>query len=272
MAHSALRGVHFKGPLLGDDRSLGGLLSGFPVDIAARVQVVTWFNDFLRGEADYDDTADWTESTIGTGTGSSGWINTDNAAGYLTLTAGSANDEGIQSEFTGANGAGEFVVPTTDKWFAYGVRFRKTVATSGAIFVGLGETLTTTDMLTATTGALAHTNCIGFWTGEASAAVTLEARRASGSGTGSTAIATLASNTFVDVGFRVEVATPSSDTANGRIIPYAKGSDGRWGRVGSIISGAIPNTGICPSFAVKNEPGAVTGVLDIDYFWVAIER
>lgn len=273
MARSSRKGVHYKGPIWGDGRAMGGAIRDLPLDIAARTETIYWFNDFLCGEADYDETADWTESMIGTGTGATALITTDTHGGVLTVTAGSANDEGIQTEFTGANGAGEFIVPATDKWFAFGARFKKTTAASGAIFVGLNETLTTTDLIVATDGLLTNvTNGIGFYTGEASAALTLEAKRSSGSKTGSVAVATLAADTYVDVAFRAEVDTISSDTINGRVIPYLKGSDGVWAKVNAGFTTAIPNAGICPAFACKNEPGAVTGILTIDYFWVAIER
>lgn len=272
MARSRRKGTHFQGPIYGNERALGGALLDLPVGIGAQTETCVWFNDFLRGEADYDETADWTEAMIGTGTGATIAIVTDTSNGALYLYSGTNVDEGIQTEFTGANGAGEFIVPATDKWFAFGARFKKTVALSGSVWVGVGTTLTTTDMLVATTGSNSPiTNGIGFWTGELSAAVTLEARRSSGSKTGSAAVVTLADNTYVDVAFRAEVQTITSDTLNGRIIPYAK-INGNWKQTAAAITTAIPNDGMCPAFAIKNEAAAVTGALYVDYFWVAIER
>lgn len=279
MAHVRRKGNHFKGPLYGDQFAMGGVLNGLPLELAGRVETIVWFNDFLRGEADYDDTADWTESTIGAGTGATVAIDTDVHGGVLLVDGGTADDSGIQTEFTGASGAGEFLVPADNKWFAFGARFKKDDANSGAMFVGLNETLTTTDLIVATDGLLTNvTNAIGFYTGETSASLALVAKRSDGSKTTSAGIATLTDDTYVDVAVRVQVGDISDNTANGTIQSWVRSLDDsgypRWRSTAAAFTGYVPQPGMCPAFAIKNEPVATThrSLLRIDYFWVAIER
>lgn len=267
-------GLHYKGPALGDNRALGGALRNLPVSVAGLIDNVVWFNDFLRGEADYDETADWAENDIGAPTAATIAISTDVASGVLLVNAGTGDDTGIQTEFTGANGAGEFVVPTTNKTFAFGARFKKDSAAHGMIWVGLNETLGATDLLHATNNTLSVTDGIGFFMNEASANLTLQARRSSGSKAGGLTMLTMADDTFVDVAFRVEVATITSDTANGVIKGYYLDANGMWRYVGLVSSTAIPNAGICPAFAAKNDPVGTTHATDltIDYIWYAGAR
>lgn len=267
--------THFSGPIIGSSRAAGGLLKNFPLSIANQIDNFVYWNDFTRGEADYDETADWTENDIGSPTAATVAIVTDTRHGVLLVNGGTGADTGIQTEFTGANGAGEFCVPTNNKSFAFGARFKKNDANGGSIWVGLGETQTTTDILVATTGALTNlTNGIGFWTDETSATLALVNKRASAT-TGTLGIVTLTDDTYVDVAFRVDVGTDISAAAtSGSVTGYLRDSTtGRWNNLGKTSSNVVPNTGICPQFATTNVSSVSLDIdLSIDYIWYVETR
>ena len=124
----------------GYTHGLAGLLPGLdpgkrlPIDIFNRLDYAVQFVDFLRLE-DYSTTADdpWVEDDIGTPTAATVFLDDDGAVcptGAVILNAGTADSTGIQTQYTGAAGLGEFVVPTDNKVFAFGCRF--TTAGTGA--------------------------------------------------------------------------------------------------------------------------------------------
>lgn len=270
MSHPRRSGQHSRGPQYGDQFSMGGLLNGFPIDLYGRSETFVWFNDFVQ-TSDYDATNDWTASDIGAPAAATSGIDNLAPGGQLVVNAGTTDSTGTQLEYTKV----EFVTPTTDKWFAMAARFKVSVAAKSAFFVGLGPAMGATDFLTGATGAIAATNCIGWWKNMATANLALVGKRSSGSKAGSAGVTTMADDTFVSVGFVAQVGTISSDTLNGTIIPYirAVGADGnpRWKQAAASFTTAIPNTTLSPVLAATNEAGDDCDVT-VDYLWTAFER
>ena len=243
----------------------------FPIDILNQQDYAMVFHDFID-VGGFDSTVDWTNTDVGIPTAATIAYNADASlgrGGILLINAGSADSTGIQSQRTGFSG--EYIQPTTSKAFGFGCRFTTAgtcaVSLSG-LMLGLAQTDTTS---ISTAGANAVTNTIAFYSSTTSAALTLEARRSSGSGTGSLTMGTLAHATYNEVCFWVQPKTISSDSDNGGIFGYARNStSGLWTLVGGI-NAAIPNTEMCPTIASVNGIATDSDV-HLDYYWVAVER
>lgn len=249
-----------------------------PIDLFNRLDYAVKFLDFLD-ITDYETAADdpWAEDDIGTPTAATVILDDDGvlgAGGVLQLNAGTADSTGIQTQYTGASGLGEFVVPTDGKVFAFGCRLNN-FGTGAASLTGLMVGLSVTDTTSlSTAGAVGSVDCVGFYSTTTSANVTLEARRSSGSGTGSVVMTTIngtaSLGTWRELAFVCDVDDISDDANNGRIYGFRRESNGLWTLVG-IIDNAIPNTNICLSLGAVNGIGTDADVA-LDYVWVAMER
>jgi hypothetical protein len=259
---------HFEFGHLGNYRALGGLGLNVPLTPQERREGAFSYLDFdISAVSTGAVTTMFTTNAIGAPT--SATILTSSAnGGVLVVTAGTGDDTGTSFEAVNST-----IVPATGRKFAFGARFKKDDANAGAMWIGLSAILGATDMIHATNDTLDIVNGIGFWTPVTSAAMTVEARRSSGSKTGTLAIATLADDTYVEVGFRVSVKTITSDTDNG-IIEAFMYTGGRWVKIGNVSGTAIPNAALGLSAGLKNEPVATThaSIASIDYLWQWTER
>lgn len=209
---------------------------------ASREDYYEYFNDFLN-TADYA-SGDWTTTNAGSGTIA---VNTGSVAGaaggMLVLTGGSADDAliAIQNKIEGF----KFVA---GKRMAFQARFKLSDATQLDMVIGLQVTDTT---------PLAVVDGIFFRKDDGDAYLDFVACKNS-TETQKTAVATLANDTFVKVGFYYdgsELAIYIDDVAVGDC----------------ALTNVVDDEELCISFAVQNGE-AVSKVMTIDYVRAIFER
>lgn len=132
------------GVVYGDYSSQGGLFAdGIVQNASDAVGNYFYRNDFLRA-ADLDLTNDWTATDVGTMTlDPSVFIATDVAGGVLRLDSDATDGDGNHLQYTGAGGAGEFVLPAAS--ITHGLLYRCTHEDWDANhwFFGVSETSAT---------------------------------------------------------------------------------------------------------------------------------
>lgn len=158
-------GTHFGSPLLGDERSGGGLYEEVPADILSRLNRATVFLEFID-LSDFGSGTNWTVTAIVAGTASS---STSTAGGALSLDPGAVDNQGLGSVQYGGGGAAYFIASTTDsidgmdnRIISCSARMNSSDFSASDWFFGLAGFDTT---LMGTTGALLTTgadNCVGW--------------------------------------------------------------------------------------------------------------
>lgn len=199
-----------------------------------------WFDDFDGYTA-----GDWivTETQVGA---TQGVANLD--GGILQLVNSAADNDLNAIQWAKET----FKIDTTKRaWML--AKFKVDQATLSDVVVGLQITDTT---------PLAVTDGIFFRKSEAGTTLNLVVCKNSTETV--TAVATMADDTYVEVGF-------DYDTANSKINVYLKGSSG-WNRVGSSVVTNLPDDEeLCISIAVQNGSAAAR-TLSVDYLLVARAR
>lgn len=271
-------------PLLGSRQAAGGLLEDLPVDLLARRDYFTYFNDFTTAkdfllttsdDNDPDLTAwEWVALSVGSPAAQSVAISAALPNGQLVVDAGTANSTGVTAQLVGSSsdlvggGGGEFLALDDNsmdgKLFAWEARFRVDNASNGAVVLGLMETDVTP---VSTAGAVTTDNALVFVMADGGA-LTAHAERATNVTTASTGL-TVANNTWVQVGMRCYHSDVSSATATNWADVYVNGAFVT--RLQSTTNGVIPNVGLSPIFAAVND-GSNDINLYVDYVWVAIQR
>lgn len=267
-------GTHFQGPILGSDRSMGGALEDAPVDVFARTQWVSYFNDFTRVDIDYVTTTDWSLTQV-SGGGSASLIPLDQ--GILRLDC-PADEDGpiIQFDSSQAAGLGMMgITPAaavantseaTDAVFA--ARFRITDVSASGIFVGLAELNSESAIIATPEGGITSDTHAGFAQTDANAGAIIFTATGAAAAAATTVTGTnvipnaLADNEYIEVAVRV--------TGTTRTRGYVREGGTRWRQIADFdVSAAFANQ-MLVSFA--NIGGAAGDDLDIDYVYFAAKR
>lgn len=208
----------------------------------------TWqfFTDFESVSAGTTGT-DWLTTNVGV-TPTVVATSVDGGAALITNTAGVSDSCFLQ--WMGKN-AGTVVEPfliTAGKRMWFKARFKVSDATLSAVVMGLQITDTT---------PLAVSDGVYFIKPAAAATMNFVVT-ASSTATTASAVATLANNTFIDVGFQYD--------GDSRIIYYINNA-----KAGSVAVTNMPTHALTASFGIQNGE-AVAKTMTVDYIFVAEER
>lgn len=284
-----------------------GPLNNFPVNIQNRLDYNIYFNDFLF-ERDYGaDDFGWVEDDVGVAVAATIDIGNNSAFGELVVDPGTADNTGIQAQFSAATGAARWIVPTNNKIFALGARLRSVDAQSTAVFVGLAQ-VDTTFMVAG--GGIGSNNFIGLYSPAGTDHFRVFAN--SGNNGGASAFSRFTrpddmttdwDDEWIELAFKCNVGTDVTAAATAGTIEMwyrnnAVGSEsslgGVWkrdfaaekvdqvGAVGGIndvnADGAgdsgITDLPMCLTVATGHPTASSpdTALLTIDYIWIASER
>ena len=206
----------------------GGLTEGFG-----------FVNDFLSYEADFLLAQD----------GSQGAVLMDTAAkgGVLLLdSAGTTDNQGPDLQMGGTAAASSFIASSVSKiYYEARIKIVDTLA-AAQLFVGLGAVLTPF----IDSDANASPNHIGF-EAFSSTSATFASEKA-GTRTSTSAAATLAEDTYIKLGLKIDGLT--------KVTPYVNGV------AGTAITTNIPIVEVTPTFAIRST-GSTDPIMHID--WLA---
>lgn len=248
--------------------------AGMPVGAQLFSDWQIWYNPFLN-QLSYDATNNWTLTQVA-GLGAAA-LSDDVSPGHLAITNAAADNDETQIQFTAANGAGEFIDPTTNRAFFFETLIQLDDANDDTNtvdqvdwFVGLGVTDTTfmagaadfigfhhRDITDVTTGAIAFVSGTGGggagnlrdkfvqntgWvsTGTTGTVATDRSRRIFGP------------TQWAKFSFLVEPRTVAT-TGFG----YAWVNDEPIAAVPMNLAANIPTTQICPTLCIRNGEGVI---------------
>jgi hypothetical protein len=269
----------FSGPILGSSDSMGGALIGGPIDLFARTQWVTYFNDFINAPADYDVNNDWSPTTFTAGTQTISKLYDDTAVGILTLDGGAGANQGVVTQLDGSGAAGRAVIgydpnaatAGTDvaSEVVFASRFRIKDVDKQSVFVGLAELHATSNVLLTNTGTVTVSdNHIGF-------TQILTDDGAIRFSTAGTAIANLVSGTtaplqtaLLDDGW-IEVAIRCTGTTGYAGYVRIPGQKTNWTEVFSGTGTAWNEQMV---ISLGNMGAAAGDDLDVDYVMLSVKR
>jgi len=194
----------------------------------------TYFSDF-----DIFTAGDWTNTATGAVTNAVA----AGDGGTLSMLNSAANNDLDSLQLKAASFA---ITSGKDAWFK--TRFKLSNATNAALTLGLIQTTTT---------PLTVTN--GLYLSKAAASTTLNAKVASGSAISTTAVGTMADDTYVVVGLHY------SANANAIFI-YLNGN-----RVGQLATTNLPSSALNLTIAVANGTAAAN-TLTVDYVLASTAR
>lgn len=248
----------FSGPILGDYRSRGGLLDGFPVEFSSKATASVYFNDFLTASQDLDLTTEWDENDVGTQTlDPTTFIRDGVANGVLRLDSDATDGDGISLQLSISANKGQAVVPTAGRTIAFEARVTHEDWDAHHWFVGLAEDTGATAVVDANGDMVATTEYVGFHHNDDDDADGIPRLIAAGGNntevttTPSSGIRTGTNNTFRTLGLRIVGTT--------RIYWYIDGRE-----VGSAALASAFTGNLYVSFG--NVMNAASGdALDIDY-------
>ncbi len=206
----------------------------------------TYFNDFDAFTTGV--TTQWTETVIGTGTAAS----TDGDGGWLLLTNSAADNDGYQLQKV----ASSFTL-TAGKRGLFKAKFKVSDATQSDLLIGLCVTDTT---LLGAVGGDGVTDGIFFQKDDGSTTLTAYCQKNTTTGQTSVTAATMASDTFITVGWYYNGSNAVDVFINDAKVASLDGT-----------STYLPDTILTPSIALLNGE-AVAKTLTVDYFFAAIER
>jgi hypothetical protein len=252
-------GTHFEGPILGSDRSGGGLWDDLPIICSNVASAHVLINDF-QTQFDEDDMV-FTQLT-GSGTGD---IIADAPGGQYQIASETINQGCGSLQFTGAETAAEGLgVPTAGRIIAFEARVKFSDVDNADWFVGLGETDTTFIEAAGTLAANGADNHIGFHHLLADAGIpdlsyagTAVANIADATRVGKITAA-LSDATWYRFGVRLEGTTRMQWFLDGKACSPV------------TISGTAFADGLVPTFGFISNGSAVT--MNIDYFVMAATR
>lgn len=198
----------------------------------------TYFDDF-----DYFTAGDWTITTTEAGAGDATEALTDGDGGLLLITNDAADDD---NDFLQKKGESFKFVAGKRLWFK--TRFKVSDATQSDVVIGLQITDTT---------PLAVTDGVYFLKADGSTTVNCLVTKNSTSTT--TAAATLASNTFITLGFYYDGASTIQIWADDLVVAT------------SVTTNLVDDEELTISFGIQNGE-AVAKTLTIDYILAVKER
>ena len=197
----------------------------------------TYFDDFVKFTA-----ADWTITKVGTGT--TALSTATLPGGNLVVTNSAAGSDSVFLQAIGPS-----FKYTAGKGLAFKARFKVDDATLAGFVIGLQETDTT---------PLDVNNGIAFYKPAATAVMSASVE-ASNTASSIATVATIASDTYIEVGFSYE---PRLSTVNF----FANGA-----LVGALPLTNMPTVVMTPSFGVVNGSGVVR-IMTVDYILAMLER
>jgi hypothetical protein len=201
----------------------------------------SYFDDF-----DYFSASNWVITTVETGTGNATEALTDADGGVLLITNDDADDD---SDFF--NKVGESFLMEAGKPAVFKCRFKVSDATESALVFGLQVTDTT---------PLDATDGIYFTKADGSTTVTAVCRKNATTGSTSLNAATLASDTYIVLGWYYDGKSSVQVFVNDEQIGTLDGS-----------SSYLPDTELTISFGIENgSAGAKT--MSVDYILAAKRR
>ena len=262
----------FRGPLLGSSASMAGALENAPIDLLARTQWVTYFNDFTEEDADYDTTADWSLTQVSAG-GSASII--DSPLGILQLDC-PADEDGpiVQLDKSATAGNASIGVTPADRVVGTSVnteavfasRFRMLDVSAQGIFVGLAELNGSSAVRATPQGAITSDTHIGFAQADSDAG-SIYFTVAGNDDTAAVTETGILSTALADSGW-IEVAVRAVGTD--KYFGYIRKPGGNWQEVakGTLSTGWDAQMLI----TLANIGGGTGDDLDVDYVMLAVKR
>lgn len=211
----------------------------------------TWFNEFNNyWAANTGTVADWMTTITQAGSGNATAVVTQEAFGVVLITNDDADDDNYFAQWKGGNSA---AIAETFKFVAgkqawFKARFKTSDATQSDLVIGLQIADTT---------PLAVTDGVYFLKVDGSTTLNLLVTKNSTSTT--TAVATMANDTYVEVAYYYN--------GNDTIFVYLNGN-----RVGqSVATNLVDDEELAVSFGIQNGE-AVAKTMSIDYILVYFDR
>lgn len=235
----------------------GGITNSFRYQAMGLLPVLdptvnyVWFNEFNNyWAANTGTAADWMTTITQAGSGNATAVVTQEANGVVLITNDDADDDNYFAQWKGGNTAAiaetfKFVAGKT-AWFK--ARFKTSDATQSDLVVGLQIADTT---------PLSVTDGVYFLKVDGSTTLNLLVTKNSTSTT--TAVATMANNTYVTVAFYY----------NGNDTIYIYLNDNRVGQ--SVTTNLVDDEELAVSFGIQNGE-AVAKTMSIDYIFACFER
>jgi len=265
----------FRGPVYGNQSSMAGALDGVPLDLFAKTKWVSYFNDFILRDSEYDETTDWQLTQVSLG-GSASIVAGLYDFGALRLDCPANLDGPIVQLDSGASAspgtigvrpvAGTSTVSATDAVFAS--RFKMRNVSGSGIFVGLAELQGTSPVMATPTGGVTSENHIGFSqisTDNGSLTFTV-------TGNSATAVTTPNVITIVDDEW-IEVAVRARGIGHYSAYINTAGNGNGWTKVadGQLASGSTWES-LQMMITLVNIGSAANDDLDIDYVMFSTKR
>ena len=271
----------FSGPVVGSSDAFGGAIEGLPLDLQARSQWVTYFNEFNDLTANDITTADLSVTQVsGGGTVRIGILAAEGAdRGYLVLDCPADEDGPIaQWDWSIAAGlAGTGVTPaaavagtSVASEFVFASRFAIQDVSAQGIFVGLAEINSGSAVIATPEGAITSDTHIGFSQSDADAGAIIFSVSGDTDTTADSITGTNVIGTPLTDGEFIEVAVRGKGVNKYEAFVKVGGAGARWRKIGGGTATTSWDAQMLITLA--NLGGGVGDDLLVDYVYLATKR